>query len=101
MTDFAGVIQELVRTTSEQVAERTARRLLNELVPHLRRSPGRPSIGFLTNREAQAALGVSKATLARWRKDGTLAHSKVGQNVYYAIADVEGLLASRRVRREG
>lgn len=99
MTDLAKGIQDLVCNTSAQVAERTARRVLDELAPHLRRPTDRPPIAFLTNREAQKALGVSKATLARWRKDGTLPYSKVGQSVYYAVDDVNALLASRQVRR--
>ena len=62
--------------------------------------PAQPNrIGWLSNREAMAALDVSKATLARWRSDGTLAYSKVGASVYYAADDISALLESRRVRR--
>ena len=73
--------------------ERTLKRL--NASPVERQSEG---VGWLTNRGAQAALGVSKPTLARWRKAGTLAYSKVGGSVYYAVSDVEALLESRRVR---
>ena len=59
----------------------------------------RPGVGYLTNREAMSALGVSKATLARWRADGTLPFSKIGNSLYYAVDDVEASLAARRVRR--
>ena len=73
----------------------------NRAVEAMRSEPERdqPRLGWLTNREAQTALGVSRATLARWRKDGTLKHSKLGASVYYSIQDIEALLASRKVRR--
>ena len=57
----------------------------------------RPGKAYLTNAEAQAYLGLSKATLARYRADGTLPYSKVGSSVYYLTADLEALLASRAV----
>ena len=57
----------------------------------------RPEKGWLTNREAQGYLGLSKATLARYRADGTLPYSKVGASVFYRLDDVEALLAGARV----
>ncbi|MEO1075540.1 MAG: helix-turn-helix domain-containing protein [Bacteroidota bacterium] len=55
-------------------------------------SSGAEPKAWLTNREAMEYLGLSKATLARYRKDGTLPHSKVGANVFYRFADVDALL---------
>ncbi|OZC04600.1 hypothetical protein BSZ36_05155 [Rubricoccus marinus] len=57
----------------------------------------RPGKGWLTNREAQDYLGLSKATLARYRSEGMLPYSKIGASVYYRLADVEGLLEASRV----
>lgn len=57
----------------------------------------RPGKGWLTNAEAQTYLGLSRPTLARYRADGTLPFSKIGQSVYYRLDDVEALLASRVV----
>jgi hypothetical protein len=74
--------------------ERTLKRL--NVAPLESEAPG---IGWLTNKEAQRTLQTSKATLARWRADGTLPYSKVGQSVYYSVEDVNALLESRRVRR--
>ena len=57
---------------------------------------------WLTNREAQDYLGLSKATLARYRADGTLPYSKpFGQHVYYRLADVEALLERNVVGHSG
>ena len=56
----------------------------------------RPSKNWLTNREAQEYLGLSKATLARYRADGTLPYSKVGASVFYRLTEVEALLERSR-----
>ncbi|MGB3542591.1 helix-turn-helix domain-containing protein [Rubrivirga sp.] len=56
-----------------------------------------PPKAFLTNREAQEYLGLSKATLARYRADGTLPYSKVGQSVFYRLADIEAVLERHAV----
>lgn len=73
----------------EAAVERAVSRLAPRFRPDER---DRPSKAYLTNREAQDYLGLSKATLARYRADGTLPYSKVGQSVYYRLADVEALL---------
>lgn len=62
-----------------------------------RTAEDRPPKAYLTNREAQAYLGLSKATLARYRADGTLPYSKVGQAVFYRLADIEAALERHSV----
>ena len=47
---------------------------------------------WLTSAEAQAYLGLSRATLARYRAAGALPYSRVGSAVYYRLEDVEALL---------
>ncbi len=81
-----GLIAAAVETSVGQLAPRFAHAAEN-----------RPDKGWLTNREAQDYLGLSKATLARYRADGTLAYSKVGASVYYRLADVEAVLAANAV----
>ncbi|MEL6444434.1 MAG: helix-turn-helix domain-containing protein [Bacteroidota bacterium] len=53
---------------------------------------------WLTNREAMDYLGLSKATLARYRADGTLPYSKVGANIYYRFGDIDALLKASMCR---
>ena len=51
---------------------------------------------WLSNKEAMAYLGgLSRSTLARFRKDGTLPYSKLGAHVYYRLGDIERVLESR------
>ena len=98
MTDLSMGLEAFAQTVAAKAADLAAHRVLSELTPHLRRSPDRPPITYMTNPEAQKVLGVSRATLARWRKDGTIPYSKLGRSVYYAVEDVEVLLASRQIR---
>lgn len=93
----------LIVTSKVQIDEIVAGAVERALRRHGPPAPGPVSegsaVGYLTNRQAMAALGVSKATLARWRTDGTLPFSKVGASVFYAVADIDAALASRRIHR--
>lgn len=51
---------------------------------------------WFTNQEAMHFLGLSKATLQRYRDSGALPHSKVGANIYYRYVDVVALLERNR-----
>ena len=59
------------------------------------REPHREKAWF-TNAEACQYLGVSRSTMARLRASGTVPYSKLGANVYYALADIESALAARK-----
>lgn len=54
-----------------------------------------PGIGWLSNRQAMKALGLSRPTLARYRAQGVLPYSKLGSNIYYRVADVQSVLEAR------
>src|SRR5690625_7373299 len=56
-------------------------------------------IGWLSNEEAQKAMGLSRATLARYRADGTLPYSKLGQNIFYKTDDIKAALQGRSEER--
>jgi len=51
-----------------------------------------PGFDWVTNERAMELLSLSRATMARYRKSGKLASSKVGSSIYYRLADIEGLL---------
>ena len=48
---------------------------------------------LLTTAEVEALLRVSRQTLVRWRKDGTLPAVKIGRLVRYRRDAVEALLS--------
>ena len=82
--------------------ESAVERALARFAPRLRQDEhDRPSKAFLTNAEAQDYLGLSKATLARYRAAGTLPFSKVGQSVYYRLDAIESLLDRHAVPSSG
>ena len=90
-----------VVVTSEERLRELIRSVVAEAIRHGREHeerPERPSTGWITNTDAMAQLGLSRATRARPRASGTLPYSKVGRSVYYRLTDVEALLDSHGVR---
>ena len=71
----------------EPMIERAVRAALPKASPD-----DRPGKDWLTNAEAMEYLGLSRPTLARYRKSGKLRFSKVGSNVFYRLSDIEALL---------
>lgn len=76
----------------QRILDETIPRLLKELKP-----PQEPAKEWLSNREAMEFLDLSKATLQRYRSDGTLPYSKLGGNVYYRREDLLRILQEGRV----
>lgn len=90
----------LVVLTEEQARSLIAEEIQAHLAGHEHERVNTPAKAYLTNREACEYLGLSRSTLARLRGDGTLRYSKLGANVFYALADIEALLASRADRTD-
>ena len=53
---------------------------------------------WLSNKEAQAFLGLSKTSLQRYRTSGRLPYSKVGGNIYYKYSDLVAVLEANLVK---
>jgi predicted DNA-binding transcriptional regulator AlpA len=81
---------------------------LQTLVHKLGEALKSPSVGshdgstnWLTNEEAMEFLDVSRSTLKRYRLDGKLPYSKIGQKIYYRLEDIREMLEENlRNRRE-
>ena len=85
---------------AETVLHKAATEILREIGPKFRLDiRDRPGKSWLTNKEAQDYLGLSKPTLARYRASGALPYSKVGSSVYYRLVDVEALLERNLVAK--
>lgn len=54
--------------------------------------PAKTAEKWLTNRDVMRMLGVSRATLQRYRSKGLLPYSKIGGKVYYTAKDLERAL---------
>lgn len=79
--------------------ERAAEKRLADVVDRLTSAEKLAGKSWLTNAEAMEYLGLSRPTLARYRKSGRLPYSKVLANIYYRLADVEALLEGNLVTR--
>lgn len=53
---------------------------------------------WVKSTEVQKLLKISKGTLQSMRLNGTIAYSKVGGVLYYAMSDIEALLQSRKTQ---
>ena len=52
---------------------------------------------YLSSADVQRELGISKATLARWRKDKTIRFSPIGGKLFYLRSDVDKLIREHLV----
>ncbi len=53
---------------------------------------------WLSNKETQAFLGLSKTSLQRYRSSGRLPFSKIGGNIYYKYSDLVAVLEANLVK---
>lgn len=83
--------EQLDRLLSEKV-EAALSRVLNSR-PDSARPPPKE---WLSNRETMEYLDLSRSTLQRYRDDGTLPYSKLGQNIYYRRSDLLAVLEEHR-----
>lgn len=89
--------QNRLTATVEAAVEKAVRKVLSARdATQTSATPRGPD--WLTNKAVQDFLGLSKATIARYRADGTLPYSRLGSSVYVRRADVEALLERHAVR---
>lgn len=74
--------------------EDARRAFSQEVKALLRENPPRSSAraakkDFLSSAEVQEELGISKATLARWRCRGLIPFSKIGNKLIYERSEIE------------
>jgi hypothetical protein len=50
--------------------------------------------GWISNSKARALLGLSSASLQRYRSSGVLPFSRIGGSLYYKKEDIEAILES-------
>ena len=61
------------------------------------RSPQNQENTYLTSAGVQLELGISRATLSRWRKDKTIRFSRVDGKLFYLRSDVDELMRENLV----
>ena len=83
--------QELQRIVDSSVEAATTKALSR--IPAATAAPK----AWFTNREAMDFLGLSKATLQRYRASGRLPYAKLGGNIYYRYEDLVAILEKHLV----
>lgn len=66
--------------------------VLNEIKTKLIENAIAPKETFVDNQELLKKMGISKRTAQKWRDEGVIAFSQVGNKIYYKLSDVEDLL---------
>lgn len=84
-------VQDLQRIVDTSVEAATTK-VLSRIQP----TTAAPKAWF-TNKEAMDFLGLSKATLQRYRASGRLPYAKLGGNVYYRYTDLVAILETHLV----
>ncbi|GIV60281.1 MAG: hypothetical protein KatS3mg043_1370 [Rhodothermaceae bacterium] len=54
-------------------------------------------LAYISNAEAMRLLGVSRATLQRWRDSGELPYARVGSMIFYRREDLEAFIGRHLV----
>lgn len=55
----------------------------------------------LTDREFCQAVGISRITASRLRKQGKLPHCRIGSKILYLLRHVDEFLASHEIQKKG
>lgn len=56
-----------------------------------------PQPQYYTNKELRESLGVEERLIRKYREQGLLAHSKVGDKYWYSLQDVLDFLEKTRL----
>ncbi len=100
------MITEISPEDLQVMIEETIRKILGE---QSQPNKSRVESQLMSDEELKKLMGVSKATLYLWRRDGKIPFQRIGKKIFYKISDVEkamGLsgdkpqLPERRSRRK-
>lgn len=72
-------------------------RLLSEKIDEIRGLIGAQDKPGFTNKDMMQMFDVASRTLKRWRDDGRIAYSKVGDKFFYSKKDVEEFMRRNHV----
>ncbi len=92
------MLTELGPEDLQEMMEGTIRKVLSEQsLPNKSRVESQ----LMSDVELEKLMGVSKATLYLWRRDGKLPYQRIGKKIFYKISDVEkamGLTGDKPIR---
>ena len=82
---------EAIILTSAQFDNLTAS--IEEIKRKLEKTTASGSKIFIDNQEFIDLMKISPRTAQKWRDDGVITFSQIGNKIYYRMTDVENLLA--------
>ena len=81
-----------------QDAEEAFRKIARVLIEDLSNRPEKnPQSEYLSSTDVLHVLGISRATLARWRQLGSLPHYRIGEKILYLNSDVAQLVQKNKI----
>jgi hypothetical protein len=57
-----------------------------------------PSEEWITEKEFRELMGISADTSTRWREQGIMAYSRIGDKIYYSREDVNKALTAKKIK---
>ena len=94
------MLTELSPEDLQAMMEGTIRKVLGE---QNQPNKSRVESQLMSDVELEKLMGVSKATLYLWRRDGKLPYQRIGKKIFYKISEVEkamGLTGEQKPIRE-
>lgn len=76
------------------VTEEQHQAILDRLVAVEKKVSGTQGIDFLDNQQFIQVMNISKRLAQRWRDTEIIAHSMVGNKIYYQIKDIKIMLSA-------
>ncbi len=87
------LITELCPEEFRTLMEGTIRKVLGELAQP---NKSRIESQLISDEELEKLMGVSKATLYLWRRDGKLPYQRIGKKIFYKMSEVEKAMCLKR-----
>lgn len=81
---------EAIILTSEQFDKLSTR--LEEIKNAVEQKSTSPEKIFIDNQEFVDLMKISPRTAQKWRDDGTISFSQIGNKIYYRMSDIQVLL---------
>lgn len=76
------------------VTEEQHQAILERLVAVEKQIAKTHDIDFLDNQQFIQVMNISKRLAQRWRDTGLIAHSMVGNKIYYQVKDIKRMLSA-------
>ena len=76
------------------VTEEQHQAILDRLVAVEKQIAKKHDVDFLDNQQFIQVMNISKRLAQRWRDAGLIAHSMVGNKIYYQIKDIKIMLSA-------